>query len=137
LRIKALASISIQTFFHCLATTVVIFMDQIDGEKVQRKTKTVRTKFSIPLCCFGANSQFDAEFNLTTNESTVESNEAPPACGGGDGCEAQAQQCKEEPPAAAATAAAAHSITGIVPIPESSAAAAAAATTTAPSSTEP
>ncbi len=76
-------------------------MDQIDGEnKVQRKTKTVRTKFSIPLCCFGANSKFDAEFNLTTNESSVENSDAAQTCSvcnvdTGE-ADAQTKQCKAE-----------------------------------------
>ncbi len=77
-------------------------MDKIDGEKVQRKTKTVRTKFVIPLCCFGANSQLDAEFNLTTNESTEESSDTPLTCGS---CETQTKQGKEESTAAAPQAA--------------------------------
>jgi hypothetical protein len=93
---------------------LISLMDMIDGEnKVQRKTKTVRTKFSIPLCCFGANSQFDAEFNLTTNESTVENSDAAQTCSvcndDTDKVDAQAKQRKEELAASAGEAATAAS----------------------------
>jgi hypothetical protein len=70
-------------------------MDQLDGDsKLQRKTKSIHTKFSIPLCCFGANSQFDAEFNLTTNESTEENVDAAQTCADAGGVEAKSKQCK-------------------------------------------
>jgi hypothetical protein len=79
-------------------------MDQMDGEKTQKKTRTVHTKFSIPLCCFGTGSQLDAEFNLTTNETTVETGDA----------ETQPKQCEEKPTTANTTAG-----TSAAPSPES------------------
>lgn len=49
--------------------------DQVDGQ--QQRTKTVRAKFSIPLCCWGAGSSIDAEVNIKSSETQTDGNTQP------------------------------------------------------------
>ena len=45
--------------------------DAIDGKKTQR-TRSIRSKFIIPLCCFGAGSELNAELNINTSDTVTE-----------------------------------------------------------------
>jgi hypothetical protein len=45
--------------------------DQVDG---QHRTKAVRARFSIPLCCWGAGSSIDAEVNINSSETQTDDN---------------------------------------------------------------
>jgi hypothetical protein len=43
-------------------------MDQPDGIQEHQRTRNIRAKFTLPLCCFGTGSQIDAELTINSNE---------------------------------------------------------------------
>ena len=48
--------------------------DQVDGQR--QRTRSIRSKFVIPLCCFAAGSELTAELNINTSDTQTESNTA-------------------------------------------------------------
>jgi hypothetical protein len=44
--------------------------DQVDGQR--QRTRSIRTKFTIPLCCFGAGSELTAEVNINSSDTQTD-----------------------------------------------------------------
>ena len=46
--------------------------DQVDGQR--QHTRSMRSKFVIPLCCFTAGSELTAELNINTSDIETDTN---------------------------------------------------------------